>query len=48
LSQYIKNKDSDVDWLINVFLKFKEEADSKESGGLFGHWYQKLEEEEND
>jgi hypothetical protein len=46
LSQYIKNKDSAVDWLINVFLKFKEEADSKESGGLFGHWY--LELEEND
>jgi hypothetical protein len=32
LSRYIKSKDTSVGWLINVSLKFKEEADSKDSG----------------
>jgi hypothetical protein len=46
LSRYIKDKDDAIDWLINVFLKFKEEADRKERDWLFG--YRSLEEEEHD
>jgi hypothetical protein len=48
LSRYIKEKDTAIDWIINVFLKFKEEADRKDSGWLFGGLYRNLEEEEND
>ena len=46
LSQYIKNKDESIDWLINLFCKFKAEADFKELDNLFGGWYRSLEDED--
>jgi hypothetical protein len=45
LSQYIKDKDESIDWLINLFLKFKGEADAENAGWYFGRWYKSLEEE---
>ena len=48
LSQYIKNKDESIDWLINVFLKFKAEADLEKANGLFDGWYIDLNKENSE
>ena len=39
LSQYIMNNDESIDWLINVFCKFKAEAELEKVDSLFGGWY---------
>jgi len=45
LSQYIKSKDESIDWLIDVFCKYKAEAELEKANSLFGGWYIDLEEE---
>jgi hypothetical protein len=45
LSQYIKTGDENIDWIINVFCKFKTEADFEKQNNLFGGWYIELERE---
>jgi len=42
LSRYIKNKDNSIDWIINVFNKFKAEADLENLNNLFGRWHNNL------
>jgi hypothetical protein len=42
LSRYIKGDEKDVDWLINVFMIFKKEAEYKSANQLFGGWYREL------
>jgi len=42
LSQFKKNKDENLDWLINVFCKFKAEVEQEKINGLFGEWYYSL------
>ena len=48
LSRYIKSKDESIDWIINIFNKFKAEADLYELNNLFGKWYRDLDEEDGD
>ena len=43
LSQYIKiGNNGDIDWLLNVFLKFRAETESERVNRLFGGWYLEL------
>ena len=39
LSQFIKNKNERIDWLINVFCKLKAETESEETIGFFDQFY---------
>jgi hypothetical protein len=42
LSRYIKSGDDKIDWLINVFEKFRVEAELEKQNSYFGGWYQEL------
>ncbi|MCL2153155.1 MAG: hypothetical protein FWH57_09415 [Oscillospiraceae bacterium] len=48
LSKYMKAKDDNIDWLINVFSKFKAETEYEKIKGYFDGWYQSLEKENLD
>jgi len=47
LSQYIKTGAESIDWLVNVFLKFKAEDEYDELSRLFGGLYRELEREDS-
>jgi hypothetical protein len=46
LGQYIKNKDENLAWLIDLFCKFKLETEQQKVNELFHGWYRSLEKEE--
>ena len=46
LSQYIKENDGDVAWLIDVYDRFKKEAEFDDINRMFGGWWLPLSEEE--
>ncbi|GHV41824.1 hypothetical protein FACS189490_09490 [Clostridia bacterium] len=42
LSEYIKNGDENLAWLLAVYMKFISEEESNRRGRLFGEWYREL------
>jgi len=48
LSHYIRSNDDNIAWLINIFSKFKAEAELEEVNKLFCGWYRSLEDESYD
>ncbi|MCL2153158.1 MAG: hypothetical protein FWH57_09430 [Oscillospiraceae bacterium] len=47
LSKYIKSQDDNLDWILNVYYKFRMEEESEKANSLFDGWYWSLEKEDS-